>query len=257
MAEPGLAKMPLLAHISELKSRLIKIIIFFFFAFALSYFFAQDIYVFLTKPLANALAGEHRQMIYTNLTEAFFTYLKLAFFGATFLSFPMIAAQTYFFLAPGLYKKERHFLIPFLVAAPILFILGAAFVYYFVMPIAWRFFLSFENLGNGEGMAIILQAKIGEYLSLVMHLMLGFGLSFQLPIILIILAQLGFLQAEFLTRNRRYAVVAIVILAAVLTPPDVISQIGLAAILYALYELSIIGCKLVLKRKNTLQEVIA
>ena len=242
MTEAEFAKTPLITHLIELKKRLVRVIIFFIVAFAISYLFAENIYVFLTEPLAHAVGDNERRMIYTSLTEAFFTYMKLAFFAAIFLSFPMIASQVYYFLAPGLYKKERMFLIPFLFAAPVLFILGAAMVYYFIMPLAWEFFLSFENSG-GAGMPIQLEAKVSEYLALVMHLMLGFGFAFQLPIVIIILARLGVVEVEFLKRNRRYALVFIVVLAAVLTPPDVISQIGLAAMLYALYEISIIGAK--------------
>jgi len=242
MPESEFTETPLLSHLVELKKRIIRTIFFFFIAFGVSYAFSKDIYIFLTHPLAEALGGEQRNMIYTSLTEAFFTYMKLAFFAAVFLSFPMIAAQVYFFLAPGLYKKERRFLIPFLVAAPVLFALGAAFVFYFIMPLAWKFFLGFESGGTANGLPIVLQAKVSEYLSLVMHLMLGFGFSFQMPIVLIILARLGIVQVDWLKRNRRYAVVIIVIVAAILTPPDVISQIGLASILYGLYEISIIGC---------------
>ncbi len=244
MSETKFTAAPLVQHLVELKRRLIITIAFFFIAFGISYAFSKDIYVFLTHPLAEALDGEQRRMIYTGLTEAFFTYMKLAFFAAIFLSFPVIATQIYYFLAPGLYKKERRFLIPFMIAAPILFIAGAAFVFYFIMPLAWKFLLGFETNGAG-GLPIVLEAKVSEYLSLVMHLMIGFGLSFQMPIVLIILAKLGVVQVPWLKRNRRYAVVIIVIVAAILTPPDVISQIGLASVLYALYEISIIGCRLV------------
>lgn len=241
-------KTPLLSHLMELKTRLIRIFAFFLVAFAVSYAFAGDIYIFLTRPLADAIGDEGRRMIYTSLTEAFFTYMKLAFFAAIFLSFPMIASQVYYFLAPGLYKRERYFMIPFMAAAPVLFIAGAACVYYFIMPLAWEFFLSFETSGQG-GMPIQLEAKVSEYLSLVMHLMIGFGLSFQMPIILMILVKLGVIDVAGLKRNRRYAIVFIVILAAVLTPPDVISQIGLATMLYGLYELAIIGSGVITARR--------
>ena len=241
---------PLISHLVELKRRLIITIAFFFVAFGVCYAFSEDIYVFLTHPLADALGDEQRRMIYTGLTEAFFTYMKLAFFAAVFLSFPMIATQIYYFLAPGLYKKEREFIIPFLIAAPVLFIAGAAFVFYLIMPLAWKFLLGFESNGEVNGLPIVLEAKVSEYLSLVMHFMIGFGLSFQMPIILIILAKLGVVHVDWLKRNRRYALVVIVIVAAILTPPDVISQIGLASVLYALYEISIIGCRLVTGQKD-------
>jgi sec-independent protein translocase protein TatC len=163
---------------------------------------------------------------------------------AFFVSFPVVGIQLYLFLAPGLYQREKKFLIPFLAACPILFFLGAAFVYYFIMPLAWEFFLSFETS------QIELQAKVSEYLALVMHLILGFGISFQMPIVLILLAKIGILQPEVLTKNRKYAFVIIIIVAAILTPPDVISQLGLASVLYALYEISIVGCRMVLKPKE-------
>lgn len=241
---------PLISHLVELKKRLIYIIAFFFVAFGICYAFSEDIYVFLTQPLEQAMGEEQRRMIYTGLTEAFFTYMKLAFFAATFLSFPMIAAQVYYFLAPGLYKKERQFLLPFLFASPLLFIAGAAFVFYLIMPMAWHFLLGFESSGDGKGLPIVLEAKVSEYLSLVMHFMIGFGLAFQLPVVLIILAKLGIVHTDWLKRNRRYALVVIVILAAILTPPDVLSQIGLASVLYALYEISIIGCRFVTKQSH-------
>jgi sec-independent protein translocase protein TatC len=233
---------PLLAHIHELKRRLIYSIGFFIGAFAVSYYFSEEIYYFLIAPLTSANEGIQHSMIYTNLTEAFFTYMKLALFVAFFFSFPIIAIQVYLFLAPGLYKKEKKFLIPFLSASPVLFFLGAAFVYYFIIPLAWEFFLSFETSD------IQLQAKVSEYLGLVMHLILGFGISFQMPIIMILLAKIGVLKPEVLTKNRKYAFVIIIIIAAILTPPDVISQLGLASVLYALYEISIIGVRTVSKR---------
>ena len=241
-------EMPLLAHIRELKNRLIKVFVFFFLAFCVSYYFADEIYKFLIQPLADISAESGRRMIYTNLTEAFFTYMKLAMFAAFFFSFPIIAIQVYLFLAPGLYAKEKRFLIPFLAAAPLLFFAGAAFVYYFIMPMAWEFFISFESTSDAA-MPIQLEAKVSEYLGLVMHLILGFGISFQLPIILILLAKIGFITPEALKKNRKYAFVIIVIVAAILTPPDVISQIGLASVLYALYEISILGAKLINKEK--------
>ncbi|PIR31938.1 MAG: twin-arginine translocase subunit TatC [Alphaproteobacteria bacterium CG11_big_fil_rev_8_21_14_0_20_44_7] len=239
-------KSTIFEHLVELRARLVKSLIFFFAAFIISYYFAEEIYSFLVKPLAEAVGDNERRMIYTGLTEAFFTYVKLALFAAFFFSFPLIGGQLYLFLAPGLYKKERKLLLPILLAAPILFFLGGAVVYYFIMPLAWEFFLSFESLG-GNSLPIQMEAKVSEYLSLVMHLIIGFGLAFQLPIILMLLVKSGAISIDYLKKQRRIAIVIIVIAAAILTPPDIISQIGLAVILYALYELSIIGARFLTK----------
>ena len=233
---------PLIKHIAEFKDRLIRVILYFTVALIISYIFAKDIYVFLVEPLAEI--GGDRRMIYTNLTEAFFTYMNLAFFAAALVSLPYLAIQVYLFLAPGLYASEKKFLLPLLSAVPVLFFMGAAFVYYFIMPMAWKFFISFEN-NSGQGLTIQLEAKVSEYLGLVMHLIIGFGISFQMPVAIILLAKLGIVTPEFLKRNRRYAIVIITIIAAILTPPDVFSQLGLAGALYALYEISIFGSRFV------------
>lgn len=239
-----LPKQPLLEHLIELRRRLMICIIAFLIATAFCYGFARDVYAFLVQPLAEAFPNpEHRRMIYTSLIEAFVTYLKLAVFAGFFLSFPIIAAQLYLFLAPGLYKKERKAFIPYLVAAPALFLTGAAFVYYLIFPAAWRFFLGFETGSDAGGLPIQLEARVGEYLSLVMHLIMAFGLSFQLPVVLVLLVRSGMMKLETLKRGRRYAVVIIVAVAAFITPPDVFSQIALSVPLYLLYEISILLCK--------------
>jgi sec-independent protein translocase protein TatC len=233
----------LLEHLAELKRRLIISLLFFLAATALCYFAASDIYAFLVRPLAEAFPDtEHRRLIYTGLTEAFVTYLKLAVFAGFFVSFPVIATQLYLFVAPGLYRKERRALIPYLVAAPTLFLLGAAFVYYFIFPAAWRFFISFESAASG-GLPIQLETKVADYLSLVMHLIMAFGLSFQLPVVLVLLVRSGIMSLENLKRGRRYALVLIVTVAAFITPPDLFSQIALSVPLYLLYEVSILMCK--------------
>lgn len=247
----AIPKAPILAHFMELKRRILISLLAFFIATGICYHFAAEIYGFLVQPLADAFPDPAaRRLIYTSLIEAFFTYLKLAVFGGFFLSFPVISAQVYLFLAPGLYKRERRVLVPYLVAAPALFLLGAALVYWYIMPVAWAFFLSFESTGTAGGLAIQLDAKVSEYLSLVMHLILAFGVSFQLPILLTLLTRFGMVSAAQLARGRRYAVVAIVAVAAVITPPDVLSQIALSIPLYALYEVSILICRGIEKKRS-------
>lgn len=246
-AKSELSSQPLIEHLLELKKRVVYGLLAFFVATGVSYYFAEDIYAFLVQPLADALP-EQRRMIYTSLIEAFMTYLKLAVFAGFFLSFPVIATQLYLFLAPGLYKNERRALVPYLVAAPSLFFIGSAFVYYLIFPAAWKFFLGFESSGVGGGLPIQLEAKVSDYLSLVMHLMVAFGLSFQLPVVLVLLVRSGMIQLETLRSGRRYAIVLIVVVAAFITPPDIFSQIALSVPLYLLYELSILLCRNVDKR---------
>ncbi|MDX2074585.1 MAG: twin-arginine translocase subunit TatC [Alphaproteobacteria bacterium] len=239
-----LPKQPLMAHLIELRKRLVICFIAFFAATGGCYFFASEIYAFLVAPLAHAFPDPaSRRMIYTSLTEAFFTYLRLAVFAGFVLSFPVMAAQLYRFLAPGLHNNERRAMLPFLAAAPGLFLLGAAFVYYLIFPAAWKFFLGFESVGAPGALPIQLEAKVADYLTLVMHLILAFGLSFQLPIILILLVKSGMVQVETLKKGRRYAIVGIVSVAAIITPPDIFSQIALSVPLYVLYELSILLCR--------------
>lgn len=242
---------PLMNHLIELRNRLIYCVIAFLAAFGVGFYFAEDIYSFLVAPLAQAYPDpESRRMIYTGLAEAFLTYIKVGFFGAVFLSFPFTAFQLYRFIAPGLYKRERFVLLPFLVAAPVLFIAGAAMAYYLVFPAAWKFFIGFEStVALHGGMPIILEARVSEYLSLAMHILIAFGISFQLPVVLTLLAQAGFVTSAGLKRGRRYAVVGIVIFAGVVTPPDVFSQIGLSIPLYLLYELSIFSARWMEKRR--------
>lgn len=246
---------PLIEHIRELKKRLIYCLVAFFVATGISYYFAEDIYAFLVRPLANVFPDlSHRHLIYTSLTEAFLTYLKLAVFAGFFLSFPIIATQLYLFLAPGLYKQERRALVPYLVAAPTLFLIGAAFVYYLIFPQAWKFFLGFESPGINGGLPIQLEPKVSDYLSLSMHLMVAFGLSFQLPIVLILLVRSGMVQLSTLKNGRRYAIVLIVIVAAFITPPDIFSQIALSVPLYMLYEISILLCRNVDKDREITED---
>lgn len=241
---------PLLQHLLELRQRLIYALIGFSIAFILCYTFAEEIFQFLVQPLATLLQEKgHRRLIYTGLTEAFLTYIKVAAFAAAFLSFPVVASQLWMFIAPGLYRQERKVFIPLLIATPALFLMGAAFAYYVVFPTAYAFFLSFETPGSTGQLPIQLEAKVNEYLSFVMRLIFAFGISFELPVLLTLLANVGMVTAQGLITKWRFAVVGIFIVAAVVTPPDMLSMMGLAIPLIILYGVSILMVKWV-ERKN-------
>lgn len=249
-AELDASKAPLLEHLVELRNRLIYSIVAFILAFLFCFYFAEQIYTVLSQPLADALAGQpDRRMIATALQETFFTYVKVGAFGALCLAFPFMAAQLWLFVAPGLYRHEKKAFLPFLFATPVMFVIGASFVYYILMPMAIRFFLGFEEPGGNGTLGIQLEARVSEYLGLVMTLIFAFGLCFQMPILLTLLGKVGIVTSDGLKSARRYAIVGVFVLAAVVTPPDVISQVTLAAPLILLYEVSVFLVRTIEKKR--------
>lgn len=246
-------RMPLLEHLVELRTRLLisvgALIVAFFICFA----FAEDFYNFLTIPLKDAMAEAKisaNRMIFTGLIEGFFTQVKVAFFAAICVTFPIFATQIWRFVAPGLYKSEKKAFLPFLIISPLLFLLGAAMVYYVLMPLAWKFLLSFQTTAQETALPTVLEPKISEYLSLVMKLIFAFGLCFQMPVLLTLLARAGLATSEGMKAKRKYAIVAVFVFAAIITPPDVVSQIALAIPMIVLYEISIYCAKLAEKKRE-------
>ena len=232
---------PLIEHVVELRKRLLWTISIMLLGTGIAYIFVDEVYGFLVAPLANAMGpSDSNRLIYTDLTEAFFTYVKVSFFAGIFITFPVLLWQVWLFVAPGLYKNERRAFFPFLVATPILFFMGGAVVYYLVLPMAWPFFLSFQTTGAQTALPIQLEARVSEYLNLIMTMIFAFGLCFQLPVLLVLMGRAGLVTAEWLVSMRKYAIIVIFIVAAILTPPDVISQIMLAVPILALYEISIL-----------------
>ena len=250
MNSDNFEEMSLIDHITELRKRLLWSFVYIIIVFIVCFYYANDLFSFLAKPLVDLLDIENGQgFIYTALQEAFFTELKIAFFFALFFSFPLVAIQIWRFIAPGLYKNEKRAFLPFLLATPILFFAGGSIVYFLIAPVAWNFFLSYQN-SNPSGIPIRLEAKMGEYLSLMMRFIFAFGLAFQLPVVLGLLAKANLVTYLSLKKFRKYAIVIAFLSAAFLTPPDPFSQISLALPIILLYEISIYIAKFIQKNKD-------
>ena len=254
--ENDLEKMSLLSHLIELRKRLLTVTIVFLLLFFLCFIkftdnnqnFADLVYVFLQQPLADKIAQTGGRMIFTALHEGFFTQVKVAFFISMTIAFPILLIQLWKFIASGLYKNEKMMFLPFLIATPILFFLGGCMVYYIVIPLAWDFFISFQITGIDGSLPIELEPRISEYLSLVMKLIFAFGICFELPVLLLLLTKSGIMTPQDLANKRKYAILISFVVAAILTPPDVISQVLLALPMIVLYEFSILLSKINYKK---------
>jgi len=245
-------KMPLLDHLIELRSRLMWSLASVIVLFVAIFPFAEYVYQFLVQPLAEIFEemGGQRRLIFTALHEAFFTYIKLSLITALFIAFPFISMQFWMFVAPGLYKHEKKALAPFLVATPMLFFMGGAMVYYIVMPWAYEFLLAFELEGGPGTLPIVSEPKVNEYLSLSINLIFAFGICFELPVVLTLLGRIGVISSKGMKEKRKYAILISFVVAAVITPPDVISQVMLAMVLIFLYEISIFSVRLIEKDRG-------
>jgi len=246
---------PLIEHLNELRTRLIWAIGGFFVAFLVCFFFAKELFNLLVIPFKWAVswAGMNDgqvELIYTAPQEFFFTQIKLAMFGGLVIAFPLIATQVYRFVAPGLYKNETRAFLPFLNASPLLFLLGAALVYFFFTPMVMWFFLAMQQVGPGTDIEISLLPRVSEYLSLIMTLIFAFGLVFQLPVVTSLMARVELLSSQGLKDKRKYAIVIAFVVAAILTPPDPISQIGLAVPTIILYEVSIWAARMIERKRE-------
>lgn len=249
------SKAPLLDHLIELRSRLLKCVIALFLGFVLCFAFSDYLFAILVHPLKEAFGNGGGKLVYTKLYEAFFVQVKVALFGSFFISFPIIANQLWAFVAPGLYAKEKRALLPFLLATPILFMLGASLAYFVVMPTAFHFFLQYQ--GTSSGIQVEALPSADAYLGLVMQFVLAFGISFLLPVLLMLLNHAGIVTRSQLIGLRRYMIVAAFIAAAILTPPDVVSQLMLALPLVALYELSLVGMWFTERKRKSEEQALS
>ncbi len=249
-------KMPLLDHLIELRQRLLWSVVALFVTFLVCFFFAEQIFRFLSLPLADVMMDmgideERQRMIFTGLLEVFVTYIKVAFFAAAFISCPIFLTQFWMFVAPGLYRNEKSALAPFLVASPILFFIGGALVYFLIFPLATKFLIGFgiDTVQGEAGLPIQAELKVDQYLSFLMKLIFAFGLCFQLPVIMTLLARVGLATSKGMAEKRKFAILGVFIVAAIFTPPDPLSQLSLAIPIIVLYEVSIYMAKLVEKKR--------
>ena len=244
------SRAPLIEHLLELRQRLIRALYAFFAAFIVCFYFSRHIYNILTWPYVRIVGAEQAKLIATHFLEQFYTNIQLSMFGALFIAFPVIATQVYKFVAPGLYRQEKQAFLPYLIATPIFFFAGAMLVYFAVMPLLIRFSVSLQQVNEPGQATIELLPKVSEYLSLIMTLVFAFGAAFQLPVVLTLLGQVGFIDSKWLSSMRRYAIVGVTGIAAVLTPPDLISMCSLALPMLLLYEGAVIAVKLIERRRR-------